>query len=420
MNNNTLNIEKINLKLRSELGDQIALVLLVFGLFFLPVSTSLANGITISAVVILLLGKQFNEYKSALWQLPIVKISFILMAVVLLRVFNNPDYPLDRSWHTAIKYSHKLLEFIIFLPFFANKKNKQYTENAFIVSVLSIATLNIIQWYGLVDFPSLLNKPDTNELLSPIPWSISLSLASYFLLNRFMSDISKNWLSFALWLYLVAELMFINIERTGIILFIFLTGYSLLIIHKKINKYFLLLIITLLVVLLTGSPSIKSGIHRAHADISQYQAQGKNNTSIGLRLSYIKYSWQLIKEKPFLGYGTGNFAYAYEKTGGPKMSANELLGDPHNSYVNITVQLGILGLGLFLLWFLSLFQCASYLPKKDKLFTYGLLFAFMLTSLSVSAFLRTRICSLYLILLAAQLGQYFLTQFRSPEKRIRT
>jgi O-antigen ligase len=259
-----------------------------------------------------------------------------------------------------------------------------------------------------VDFTYLLNKNE-QDLLSAIPWSITLSLSTYYLLNwSINSDHLKTkigWL--LLWGYFTFHLFFINIERTGMALFLFLNVYSLFYVNPVLNKKKVgggLLII--LAALFIFSPSLKSGFKRAWGDMQAYH-KGEINTSLGLRWGFMTNSLTLIKNKPFLGYGTGNFAYAYEQTGGPKLEANQLLGDPHNTYLNIAVQLGLTGLIIYLLWLASLFQLASVLPSHNKLMTYGLIMAFILTNLSVSAFLRTRICTLFLVLIAAQLGQFF-------------
>ena len=84
----------------------------------------------------------------------------------------------------------------------------------------------------------------------------------------------------------------------------------------------------------------------------------KTEASMGLRFTFWKYSLKLIAEKPLLGHGTGSFAKEYQRIAGnelsiiknPQVPSNELFitKNPHNEFLMISTQLGLLGLLIYL------------------------------------------------------------------------
>lgn len=83
---------------------------------------------------------------------------------------------------------------------------------------------------------------------------------------------------------------------------------------------------------------------KAHEEASAWkpgEAQSADS-SIGLRLEFYRNSLALIAERPLFGAGTGAFKRAYaEKLGASRMLVTD---HPHNAYLEIGVQLGLLGL----------------------------------------------------------------------------
>jgi len=89
------------------------------------------------------------------------------------------------------------------------------------------------------------------------------------------------------------------------------------------------------------------------AEIPQnIQVYNKNpETSVGQRLQYWKISWEIIKQSPWIGVGTGDFSRAYIEMNNTISPGVSTTNNPHNQYIFATAQLGLLGLlsllGLF-------------------------------------------------------------------------
>ena len=85
-------------------------------------------------------------------------------------------------------------------------------------------------------------------------------------------------------------------------------------------------------------------------ELKQESADRPASTSTGFRMEFYRNTMTLIQKQPVLGYGTGGFPAAYAelvKDTGQNPSRN-----PHNEFMLITVQTGLIGLAAFvwLLW----------------------------------------------------------------------
>lgn len=93
--------------------------------------------------------------------------------------------------------------------------------------------------------------------------------------------------------------------------------------------------------------NFKERFNLVHSEISQYK-QGSFATSVGLRLEFSHNSFELLKKHPWLGTGTGSFAQDYLSVSPHKQFATQ---NPHNEYLNIAVQFGLLGIVILLTLF---------------------------------------------------------------------
>jgi O-antigen ligase len=94
-------------------------------------------------------------------------------------------------------------------------------------------------------------------------------------------------------------------------------------------------------------------VDSAISDVLVYESN--NNTSVGKRISYMKNSWDIIKQNPWIGVGTGDFPIEFEKisiiNNNKDFLSTNIPTNPHNMYNLVLTQLGLVGL----LSFLSIF-----------------------------------------------------------------
>lgn len=107
-----------------------------------------------------------------------------------------------------------------------------------------------------------------------------------------------------------------------------------------------------------------------------------SETSMGLRLEFAKTSFFLALENPFFGSGTGSFSTAYAQEA--KKLGLEPRKNPHNEYLHVWVELGIVGVILLLLLFHRMWQCSLCLTSQKKGIAQGFILSFMVGCLGNS------------------------------------
>ena len=110
-------------------------------------------------------------------------------------------------------------------------------------------------------------------------------------------------------------------------------------------------------------------------DEARQAMQAQEVTSVGIRIVFARNTLALISERPILGYGLGSFrptyaAYVEERFTGVLATRS---GDPHNQYLYIVFEQGLVGLLLFGLMIVCLYRSFPATP-------YGLLAGCALTA----------------------------------------
>lgn len=121
-----------------------------------------------------------------------------------------------------------------------------------------------------------------------------------------------------------------------------------------------------------------SRLAETHEEISAYETADKG-TSMGIRIVYYRRSLELMAERPIIGHGVGSVqeefeAFARNNTGADAATG----GNPHNEFLLMGDQLGILGVALFV-YFLVQIACSAfelYEPARTIVLAY--LFAFVI------------------------------------------
>ncbi len=106
---------------------------------------------------------------------------------------------------------------------------------------------------------------------------------------------------------------------------------------------------------LHASTNIVSRLHRIMFELDGYLAGvNASGNSLAQRLEYWKVSNEIIKKKPWFGYGTGDVADVFKnhyQLKGTNLEAKYQLRS-HNQFLSTAIALGIVGLALFLFFLL--------------------------------------------------------------------
>jgi len=135
------------------------------------------------------------------------------------------------------------------------------------------------------------------------------------------------------------------------------------------------------------------------AIVTDIQAYRQHNeiSSVGERYNFSKNSLELIAKRPLLGYGTGSFKYAYTTL---KPTPVTLTNNPHNEYMHIGVQFGVLGILLLCFMFGFQFWQSRYLPQDMRFLAQAIILAIAIGSLANSWLLDSVEGNLYVYFIA--------------------
>ena len=144
------------------------------------------------------------------------------------------------------------------------------------------------------------------------------------------------------------------------------------------------------------SPLFKNRIQQVSYDLALLTTNP--NTSIGHRIVFASNTLELIKASPFIGVGTGDFPSEYSKVNQKNTPAVKSTVQPHNMYLFIQAQLGLIGLFSFLWIFYVQFQIA-YIEKNQFIHHTGvaLPFLFLIIMLSDSYLLGHFTSNLFIL-----------------------
>ncbi len=131
----------------------------------------------------------------------------------------------------------------------------------------------------------------------------------------------------------------------------------------------------------TFSTKVQNRVNEVIAD-SRVEQTTETISSSGLRIGFWRTTADIVKNNPVLGTGMGSWSDEYRKyvvstPNTPKISV--LGGNPHQEYLLMASQLGLVGLVLFLAWLTRSIFASKHLPVNDRVAAQSLLIAFIVS-----------------------------------------
>jgi O-antigen ligase len=144
--------------------------------------------------------------------------------------------------------------------------------------------------------------------------------------------------------------------------------------------------------------SHSSRLAETHEEISAYETSNKD-TSMGVRIVFYRRSVELIAERPIIGHGVGTVrtefdALARNNTGAAAATA----GNPHNEFLLMGVQLGIVGIALFVFMLVQIARSMLELREPARTIVFAYLFAFVVGCFANSLLLNFTEGNLFIFL----------------------
>jgi len=120
-----------------------------------------------------------------------------------------------------------------------------------------------------------------------------------------------------------------------------------------------------LVVILASSSVTRSRVEQAFNEIATVD-RAPTPTSLGQRVSFVRHTLEMVADHPVFGIGTGGFVEAYRPyVRDVKGWQGQDTGDPHNQYLKILAEQGIVGLAAFVYFLYCAFGSPARSPYRE-------------------------------------------------------
>ena len=365
----------MNLQIASRVTPPIRIATAMIGLA-LPISTALDNFL----LAIVLLGLFFN-FRGA-WGIvmtnPVARASFALFGMLGLAALYGPT-PISEAFGILGKYID--LAFVpLFILMFSEAKTRLLAERVFLWAMgVTLALSYLLNWHVIAIQPwmSIFSMADNPVVFrSHITQNNMMAYAAFLALLKCRDALQLQprliWGAYAA--LAIINVMFMVQGRTGyLILLLLLCWFSWTSLARNFQargKHWGwkqgVVIMVAAVMLVGGTYMSSSRMHdRVGIMVQEFEDwkpnQGIEASSIGERLDFYTNTAQIIERNLFLGVGTGGFPDAYEAQ---IQGTNAIpTRNPHNEYLMITVQTGVLGLLLLLYLYYTEWRVAPLLES---------------------------------------------------------
>lgn len=342
--------------------------------FVVPISVALDNVL----LALVLLGILFNA--RAVWliatQHPVARAAWLLFGILLLAMFYGAA-----SLREAVGILGKYAD-LAFIPLFmlmlSGETIKRRAQYAFLAAMGITLLLSYLVGLGLLPVQHWMNvfaATDNPTIFHSYLTQNNMMAFAIFLALLNIRDAVVPWVRMACGLFALLatiNVLFMVLGRTGYAILLVLLSWfawTTLLRHaaKRGKPWGWRQAATACMVFVILAASVYHASPRLHGRVmlmqAEYQAwqEGKSDrySSIGQRLNFYHNTLQIVQHQPVFGVGTGGFPAAFaQQTQGKGVTQTR---NPHNEYLMITVQTGVIGLAFLLYLFYTQWRYAPLL-----------------------------------------------------------
>lgn len=361
----------------------------------IPVSVALGN---VLLAVLLLCG--LTAYTKEIWLCikthPVARAGALLFLALLLGCFMDLA-ALGDALAMLSKYMDVAFA-ALFLVMFKDRALRQRAESGLLVMMLITAVFSWLVGLRVLSESFCLwsgcSAENPSIFLNHIAHNLMMAFATFLLALRARAENSARikWLYASLALFTGADVLFLVQGRIGYVVLGVLFAYFVWsTLNQRLQRQDRSLswreyVGFISIVVLTAwsayqlSPRLQERVDLIVTESSAWEVGTRSETSTGLRLEFYSNTASIIAEHPLFGVGTGGFAEAYRQQ--VESSGMIATRNPHNEFLHLTAQLGIMGLLLFLYLLYTQWRTALQLhDARIKDAAIGLMLTLLVTSL---------------------------------------
>ncbi len=320
----------------------------------IPVSVALDNLLLAMALLAWLLGAQYRDKLTLAWSNPVYRAALLLFGILLLGTTYGDQAPGDAKLY-LLKYLDLALIPLLGWAFIAASSRERALQVLagglalvlLISCALKIGLIPPMSWMrGTPESPFVAFKL---RLTHNILMAFAAFLFAWLACTAGTRAAKLGW--GVLGALTVVNITLIVEGATGYILLIALV---LLFGWQRARWKGIVIAVTaalLTVALLSAIPGpFQTRVKEIFFDLKKEGADRPASTSAGYRMEFYRNTLTLIGKNPVFGTGTGSFPVAYAEL--VQGTGRTLSRNPHNEFMLITLQTGVVGLAalLWLLW----------------------------------------------------------------------
>jgi len=337
--------------------------------FFILISTFVTNIAVLLAVIssLVLIIKKNDIYETFIDNKVNLSAILIFFLFIISLIYTSADF---KDGISVLKKYVKL----IYIPFIfyalQNDWIRRKCINYFIFGSTIVLILSYLKYFQIfnpseiveflgIEYNEKLVGTKSTIFQHSIIHGVILSFYSY--LTFLKAKNTKSLIFLILSFLSFYNVLFINISRTAYLIVIIILLVLIISNIKKNNIISILLTMFFLISCfsLANTNIISDRLENIRVDLVKFKKRDFD-TSLGLRLIWIDNGFENIRNKPFIGHGVGSYKDTIEKYANANNIKSELLitQNPHNEFISISSQIGILGLLAFFYFLFNLFKDA--------------------------------------------------------------
>ena len=270
----------------------------------------------------------------------------------------------------------------IFVSLFRDERVRRRAWLAFAFALALTLVLSCLAWAGLIAHNFLVIGDRSNPVVFKQYLTQSVMMAFGALLFAQLARTAQSvWHRYGWWM--LAVLAFANVAlmlqgRTGQLILVALLLYFAYSVWQRRGVIAATLgVLAAIGMVSLGTGEVSGRYSQALDEWKNWQPAQAAQTfdSIGMRLEFYRNSLEITREHPLIGTGTGSFSKVYaDHVAGTAMAPTE---NPHNEYLNIAIQLGVIGVLVLLYMFYCEWRYAAMLPEAyERHLARGLVITF--------------------------------------------
>ena len=249
-----------------------------------------------------------------------------------------------------------------------NEGAARLAEDSFVAGCIVLLLIS----YGIF-FSIIPSERFGSSVVYHITHSLFMAVLAFWCLQRIFESRQYRYLWLALFIFTTINLFYIAPGRTGMLLYlalIFLTLVQRLSWKKALPAT--IFVFAVIGITFFTSSNFSTRVNEAVDEMRGYQAES-SRTSLGMRFDWWQNSIDLIRQKPIFGHGTGSFQAVQGNL--IKDGDTQSTDNPHNEYLFLAVQTGLVGLFLFVTLLVVQFIASFSLQPPRRYLLQGVVVA---------------------------------------------